>query len=535
MNKKPASIDGFVPRNRANNNSTSRPNLSEINHQVKAKSKTTPKTTPISVEETTVIDIDLEDNKSLRKADKRQKSKQLKKEKKKKSVLRRVLKTILLLLVLAIIGLVVYFGVKVVNTSDSVFEGGIFGFIKKERLKSDASGRTNLLIFGTAEDDEGGTHDGGNLTDSIMVISANQDSKTASMISIPRDLWVQYQEMCTVGVYGKINAQYFCASNDGENEAAGAEALMQKIGEVTGLEMHYYVHLNFTAVIDVVDAVGGVEIEIESEDPRGIYDPNFDWKCNYQCKMVYYPNGPTGIMDGEHALALARARNAQGGYGLPNSNFDREKNQQKILAALLDKAMSTDTLTDIGKVTKILDAVGANLRTNINTNEVRTFMDVASNIGKDGMLSISLVDPEQPMLTTGNISGQSVVLPAAGNLNFTYIHQFIFNNLATDPAAKEAAEIFVLNGSDVTGLAARLKDQLESAGLNIKGVDNTEYSSTSKIEIYQLDEPKTATKKRLEDDYGISVKPGSNLPAELSGIEADFIIIIFDESVILDA
>ncbi len=342
---------------------------------------------------------------------------------------------VVLVLVLLIVAVGGYYawnvGSRVLNVADNTFEGDVLGFFqKKERLKTDANGRTNILIFGTAEDDEGGTHEGANLTDSIMVVSINQDTKDAIMVSIPRDLWVQLDGGCVVGYQSKINTVFFCSSNDGEDEGAGSQALMSKVSEVTGLDVQYYAHINFTAVIEAVNAVGGVEVIIDSDDERGILDRNFDWKCNYTCYYVKYPNGPTGLMDGEHALALMRARGAAGGYGLPESNFDRERYQQKVLTALFEKATASGTVFDINKVMALMDAVGNNLRTNINTNEVRTFMDVANGVDLANIAGIGFADPEEYVTTNGFIGDQSVVLPAAGTYNYDQVHAYVARKIA---------------------------------------------------------------------------------------------------------
>src|SRR5690606_36821939 len=109
-----------------------------------------------------------------------------------------------------------------------------------------------------------------------------------------------------------------------------------------------------------------------SDDPRGIYDPNFDWECNHQCNYVKYPNGPAHL-DGKHAVLLARARDSTGmGYGLADGNFAREQYQQKILVALRDKAASVGTLANPAAVAQLIDSLGNNVRTNVSTGEVKT-------------------------------------------------------------------------------------------------------------------------------------------------------------------
>ena len=437
---------------------------------------------------------------------------------------RKVIKRIVILLFVIMVAIGGFVGVKAILAGNKAFKGNFLDFLQKAPLKQDANGRTNILVFGTAEDDEGGTHPGGNLTDSIMVVSIDQTKKDAYMVSLPRDLWVKYAETCTVGNEGKLNATYLCASNDGQDEPAGAKGLMNKTGEILGLDVQYYAHLNFTVVSEAVDAVGGVDVKIESEDPRGIYDPNFDWKCNHTCHMVDYKNGETAHLDGVHALALARARNAEGGYGLPNGNFDREKNQQKILRALQDKAISAGTLTNIGKVTGLIDALGNNLRTNFETKEIRTLVDLGQEVKGDKLKSISLVNEEEPLVTTDTIYGQSSVVPIAGTYDYSGIASYVRKNLNSNPITREDARIVILNGSGTAGLAQQEAEKLEQKGFTISQVDNAPTSDYASATIYQLGDSNTATKDGLQKAYGVQVTPGN--PPMYVTEDTDFVIIV---------
>lgn len=444
--------------------------------------------------------------------------------KKPKSKRRRIIFWIgigLLTIVLAIAGFLAY---RFITNSGQIFQGNIFDILQSKPLKEDANGRSNFLVFGTAEDDENGEHSGANLTDSIMVISVDQDKKDAYMLSLPRDLWVEYQAGCSVGYQGKINAAYFCASNDGQDETAGAEALGAKVTEITGLDIQYYVHLNFTAVVEAVDAVGGVDVTIESEDPRGILDRNFDWKCNYTCYYVNYKNGEQVHLDGQHALALARARNASGGYGLPNGNFDREKNQQKIITALREKALSVGTLTNLGSVTALMDAMGKNLRTNIETNEIQTLMGLARDIQTQNIISLSLVDEDEPLVTTDSYNGQSIVRPVAGVLDYSDIQEYVDRTVNASPVSREESHISVLNGGRAAGAAQIEADKLTDADFIVDTVDNAPDGDYAVVEIYQLDESKTASATKLKQLYGVDLKTETP-PVSVVG-ETDFIIIL---------
>ena len=473
------------------------------------------------------IDAVNSEQKPSRRAQRKLKKRQRKQLRKKGPLWRKLLKWVSLLLLVGLVAGIGFVVFRAITAGNNVFDGNIFDIVQNEPLQQDANGRSNFIIFGTAEDSEGGQHEGGNLTDSLMVVSIDQNKKDAYLLSLPRDLWVQYEEQCFVGDYGKLNAAYFCGSNDGEDEAAGAAALQRKVSEITGLDVQYYVHLNFTAVTEAVDAVGGVTVTIETDDPRGILDRNFDWKCNYTCYYVRYDQGEVVQLDGERALALARARNAAGGYGLAGGNFDREQNQQKILRALVEKASSAGTLTNVGAVTGLLDAIGNNLRTNIETKEIRTLMALGNDIDPNNIISLSLVDEENFLVTTGNISGQSIVRPVAGVFDYSEIQRYIDRAVTANPVVREESQITVLNGGRAAGVAGAESDRLEDEGFIVNVVSNAPDGTYGRVEIYQLTEEKPASVARLEQLYSTTVLT-SDPPVSVVG-ESDFVIILGPE------
>ncbi len=424
---------------------------------------------------------------------------------------KKIIKRIIIVLVLLLLAVGVYVGVKAWLASNSVFSGNPFDIFQNQPLKQDENGRSNVLVFGTSEDDP--EHPGGLLTDSILVLSIDQTKKNAYMISVPRDLYVEYGDVCPEGYQGKINSMYACFSNDSEDEAAGAAALKNKVGEVYGLDIQYYAHLNNTVVRDAVDAVGGVEVTIESNPKgEGILDRNFDWKCNYQCHFVKYEDGEVAKLDGEHALALARARGASGGYGLAGGNFDREKNQQKIIKALREKAVSAGTLTNVGKVTGLIDAFGNNLRTNFETKEIQTLMSLGTDISSDKIQTIDLVAQDNAVLTTGNVGGASIVRPVAGLMDYSELQQFILKQLTANEITKEAAGVVVLNASGVGGVGQAQADDLAAKGFTISAVDNAPEGDYTDIEIYQIGEGKAATRDKLKSLYKVTTVKTSAPP-----------------------
>jgi anionic cell wall polymer biosynthesis LytR-Cps2A-Psr (LCP) family protein len=447
---------------------------------------------------------------------------------KRKLLIKRVIVALFILLFL--IG--AWLGVKALLASVSVFKGDIFGLIQQKELKVDSNGRSNILVLGTSEDDPG--HQGANLTDSIMVLSVDQKNKNAYMISIPRDLEARYGRACVSGYAGKVNV-YFSCVNDEDSTSAEDErqaASRKFFGDILGLDIQYSVHVNYTVMRDLVSALGGITVTIESRDPRGQMDSNFDWKCRggashasaatmkQNCPpyghFIDYPNGPVKL-DAEHALYLAQARgDAEPTYGFEQSNFDREKNQQKIIVAIKDKALSSGTLTNFTKVSGLIDALGNNLRTNFETSEVRTLMTIGQEIPSSGIQSISLIDNDLV-----NTSAQ----PTAGMYDFSDIQAFIRKKFNSSPLAKEGAHVVVLNASGVAGAAQAEADKLMALGMEIDQVGNApvEKAYPSNV-IYQISKTKPLSLSKLSSLYGAT--PKTTPPPVAVEATTDYVIIL---------
>ena len=371
------------------------------------------------------------DSKKLsRKAEKRRKKAE-KKARRKTPIWAKVVITFLVLII-AVIGVGAYYFFNIYSAASGVLEGNpMDAFLNKKPLAKDSSGRTNILIFGTAEDDEG--HGGAMLTDSILIISLDQDRKIASTFSVPRDLWVNYTVAgektlwCSVGYKGKINATYYCKQNEADgNRDIAARYFAKKITEVTDVQIQYYVAVDFRVLRDVVNILGGIDVDVHATDDRGIYDI-----CMHNLKLK---KGMNYNLNGDVVLDLARARNAKGGYGLANSNFDREINQQRIVNGIKNKALQIGILADVNKVKGMLEAFGANVKTNLTWAEMGTAMDVVTGLHGD----VESIDTRS-LYGTGRIGKQSVVIPRGANVdvdsslyNYNKIHLYLRQELNKD-------------------------------------------------------------------------------------------------------
>ncbi len=539
--KNDKSIDGLKPRSAKK--TTQKTNPTKKVTTVKPAAKTTPaktieptilkpqKTKPKTTETQTVEDFlkpvqafDLTENGELVKSKKTHKEKKAKKKlekiekkpHKKIGKVRKIITSIILLIVLALIGLVswaVFWGNDIIAKITGG-QGNILDLIHwiddtYNPLKTDANGRTNILILGTGGYDMEGSeansvHDGAQLTDSILAVSLNQDTGDIAMISIPRDL--KGTPTCTST--GKINEVYWCNNMYGDNEEAGATAAMKAIGSVLGIDFQYYVHVNWGSLVTIVDTIGGITVTM-TED---IYDP-------YNSGAVFSA-GETYVLNGVEALALSRAR-----HGTVGGDFTRGDSQQKILIAIKDRVIEKDlSITDY---LSLAGSLGDNLRTNFSIDELKTMAHLTFNFDFESMRQILLYDPANGVyfFTTGTINDISYVLPSAGVNNYSDIQAYIAESLSNDPRTYEKPTILILNAKDEDGLAATEKTKLEAEGYTITAIDNTDSKDfTSDISLYTLTN-KPGTKQMLEKYYNVTAMGADKLPAGLP-TNYDFIIVL---------
>ncbi len=316
--------------------------------------------------------------------------------------------------------------------------GGLFSLLHKTKLKGEDSGHVNILLAGNSADDA--NHGGAQLTDSIMVVSINTKTNAAFMLSVPRDLYVD------IPGYGhaKINEAYQDGERGNFSEsgyASGGMGLLEKtISEHFGMTIHYYALVNYSAVRDAVNAVGGIQVTIASTDPRGLYDPSPDLNNNYK-PLVKLPNG-TNTLNGVQALALSRARGDHyGSYGYGLSDFERTKNQRLILLGLKDKAESLGTLANPVKMGELFDSVGNNVKTDLTLGEVRRLYTLGKDIPDGSITSAGLNDAngQNFLMSYRTTSGQSALAPRKGVDDFSEIQDFV-DTLINPPAPATPAK-----------------------------------------------------------------------------------------------
>lgn len=456
------------------------------------------------------LEFDTEDLKREKKARKLEKKKKRKEKKKKKFIFRHKILCFIIIPLFILLGIAYMWGdslmLKITNG-----RSGLFDFIRtvvtgNAELKTGPDGRTNILIFGTSGYDmqgsEGdGSHDGAQLTDSIMVLSIDQNSKDVAMVSLPRDLKTD-----TCMASGKINELYYCENKKGDNEIGGANALRSRVGDILGIDIQYYAHINWMSLIQIVDSIGGITVTIDE-------DINDDWT------KTYVKAGQPVYLNGEKALGLARAR-----HGTENGDFTRAASQQKILIAVKDKITSSNL--GIPDLINLANILGENLRSDFDADTIYAGAKLFANTNFESIRQISLTDKDSRYLTTGYINGISYVFPTAGVKNYSGIRKYIKESLLKNPVILENAQILILNGSGVAGLAEKERDNLHESIFNVKDVGDApsgNYFET--IYLYAVTD-KPATKERLETYYNTKSLDGDFMPRGIKADGIDFVIIL---------
>lgn len=431
--------------------------------------------------------------------------------------LKRVVLTLTMLIVLT--GL--WVGGTFIYNAHKLFGGSIFGFLHSTKLKGEDVGRVNILLAGNSADDVG--HDGGRLTDSIMILSIDTKNNKAFMLSIPRDLWVDIGD----DGHAKINAAYVYGDDNGFSQAGypagGMGQLEQVIEQNFGISINYYALIDYNALRDAVNAVGGIDVTIKSTDPRGIYDPSIDYVTNGP--LVKLTNG-THHLTGEEALDLARARgDAYGSYGFAGSDFDRTMHQRQMLVAIKSKAVSAGVITNPAKLTNLSNAFGNNVKTDMTLSEFRRLYDLVKPINGSNLQSLSLNDANGKNLLTSYSApgGQSALIPADGVDDFDSIQAFLNRLTSNNQIVQENATVAVLNATDSDGLASKEATLLKNKEINVTDVGDAKNNQSKTIIIDNSNGKKPATLKELEQIYGSNTTQAN----PYKGVyDDDFIVLI---------
>jgi len=334
----------------------------------------------------------------------------------------------------------------------------------------DGSSRVTILLMGLDYNDwrAGETPH----SDTMMLLTIDPVNKTAAMMSLPRDLWVNIPGFD----YGRINEAYF----DGEIyklPGGGPELARQTVEQFIGVPIPYYVVMDFTAAIKIIDEIGGIQVE-----------PFQDVKVEKfgggeQQELLA---GHSYTIDGALALAYARERHTAGG------DVDRARRQQEVILALRRRILKYQDLPIfISKIPAIYRDLSSGIRTNLSINDAVQLGVLALSLDAKN-ISQNVINYEMVIQATSP-NGEAILKPIPDKIRALRDEVFASGGTMAPMAIassdttlvkEETASVVIWNGSGNSALGTRTNDYLKSQGINVVQLADVDYSSATKIEIF---------------------------------------------------
>ena len=341
---------------------------------------------------------------------------------------------------------------------------------ESNKPKTDVDGSAqNILLVGDdhrpdgasqAELDQLGTTDdgGGTNTDTMMILHLPADGKSATLISLPRDSWVD------VPGHGmnKLNSA-FSLGGGATDATSGAKLLIQTVQNLTGLTIDHYVRVSLLGFYDIAQALGPIQVCLNA----AVDDP------------YSQANFPAGVstLDAHQALAFVRQR-----HGLPQGDLDRVVRQQYFLSVEAHKFLSAGTLLNPGKLSKVLDAVSGSLETDPGLN----FLSLATQM--QGLTGGKIQSATIPISGTPTITVDGEDLSIV-EVDTAAMPAFIQSLMGTPDAYEKAAAakpadttVTVLNGGSTNGAAGTATATFAAAGFKTGTAGDADTQQTTVIQ-----------------------------------------------------
>lgn len=386
----------------------------------------------------------------------------------------------ILLLIIAIVGWYLFSIIAAYNsaTTSNTTTGA---------LKQNDQGKynaINVLLLGT----------NGPLSDSIIVASIDPETEAISMLSVPRDLYIEHD------TYGKlkINEIHSYAEAASKTKGNGAKELKKVVADTLGIPVHYFVRVDFDGFKKIVDAVGGVDIDVKTalNDPEYPCDNDPNKSCGFTLKAgKQHMNG---------TLALKYTRCRKNGCG---SDFGRAMRQQEVIKAIREKALSAEVLTNPKKVTDLIAALGAHMLMDFSATEVTQALSVARSFDNPTMRS-HVFGTNDGLVHTANVGGKSVVVPTAGTTDFSELQAFAQAYIQEPRISAEKPTILVRQGSATKATVTKVVKHLEWAGFAVSTASESDATVTTTT-MYS-DSDKATSLDYLKTTYKVSAKPGTS-------------------------
>jgi LCP family protein required for cell wall assembly len=294
----------------------------------------------------------------------------------------------------------------------------------------------------------------------MILLTVDPLSKTAGMLSIPRDMWV---DIPNYGNY-KINQAFYFGELD-KLPGGGPGLAIDTVEKFIGVPIDYYAQIDFSAFSDFIDALGGIEIDVPSEITVGVM---------FKSEVTLEPGKQ--LLTGEVALAYARARYTELG------DFDRAGRQQQVILGIRDRILQLNMLPNlIANAPTLFQKLSSGIKTNLTLDQVIQLAFLGAQIGPDNIKK-GVIGPDAVSMAKSP-DGLDILVPYPDKIRLIRDQVFTADGpvgpatIGKDPkalATAEQARVAVLNGSGSGGIAAQTSSYLKDQGLNVTKEGNAD-------------------------------------------------------------
>ncbi len=370
--------------------------------------------------------------------------------------------------------------------------------------------RINILMMGLDYRDWL-TGEGPPRTDSMMLVTIDPITKSAGMLSIPRDLWVEVPGF----EHNRINTAYFLGETY-RLPGGGPGLAMQTVENLIGVPVPYYAVIEFSAFERFIDEIGGIEILVPER-----------MKISPLGRDSYWLDAKSYLMDGPEALAYARARKTAGG------DFDRAERQQQVLMAVRDQVLELDMVaTLLGRAPALYQDLRQGIQTNLTLDQLVALGLLAAQVDLQDISKGVIAPPEMVLLDT-HLDGAMVLKPVPDQIRalrdeiFTgtgAIAPSVPPETSTEAVQIEFARLAVLNGAGLEGLATDTAEYLQGQGLNVIQIDNADRIDYDKSRVIVYSQNYPYTIRYLAELLGLT--EGQILQAVFPENDLDLMVIL---------
>lgn len=309
----------------------------------------------------------------------------------------------------------------------------------------------NVLLLGYG----GLGHDGGNLSDVVIIANIRPQEKKISIVSIPRDLWVKIPIRSDKSENFKINAAYAIGSDDKKyplkepqykGEGGGGVMAKKVVGEVIGMPIDYFISVDFEGFKRIIDALDGIEVDVpvafddyfypikgfenetcgksslEISELHSKYS-EFDLEKQFECRYehIHFDKGKNRL-DGDTTLKFVRSRHSDQHGG----DFARSTRQQAVLLGLKDKLFS---IYSVSKLDQLFNQFVAMVRTDLELSKAKQLPEILGKPDNYNKIAFISLTEDNVLNSTKSMDGQFILIPKEGEDVWVGVQKFISDKI----------------------------------------------------------------------------------------------------------